>query len=360
MLPREPYKKFAVITLYFVVGLAVLYLIFNYLWSALLPFVIAYIFSECFRPIMQYSEKNKKFPKRFFILFVVFLAVGSLAMLFYGITRQIVRETGEFISEAKQTVELIRNDEAFAAQMIERINSFVPFFDIRGRLWEIRENLDEELWSMLFAVGDKLSGLLMNFIGKTVYFIPNALLSTAVVIIATYYFAVDRININNSILSLFPEKIRPALKKGREAVAETIGRYLRAYGTLFLITFSELLFAFVLLGIDYSFVLALVIAIVDILPVLGIGLILIPWAAITIFSANYGLGIGLLITYAVLTVIRQIIEPKIVGKFIGLSPIAALASMYIGLKLMGIAGLFVFPIGAILVKRVIETVSIDT
>ena len=355
MLPQEPYKKFAVITLYVVVGLVSLYLVFNYLWSAILPFVIAYIFAECFKPIVKYSEKHKSFPMRFFVLFVVLLAVGSLAMLFYGITRQIVLETGGFISKVKQTAELVRNDDAFAADIIDRINGFVPFVDVSDRLWEVRNNLDTELWSMFVSVADKLSGFLVNFLGKTVAFIPNALFFTVVLIIATYYFAVDRVDISRSFLSLFPEKARPFLKRIKETVAETVGRYLRAYGTLFLITFVELLAAFFVLGVDYSFVLALVISIVDVLPVLGIGTVLVPWAAIAIVVGDYGFGIGLLITYAILTVVRQIIEPKIIGKFIGLSPITALASLYIGLKLMGIAGIFVFPIGAIVIKRIIET-----
>ena len=354
MFPQEPYKKFAAITLYSVVGLLVLYLVFNYLWGAILPFVIAYIFAECFRPIVKYSETHKTFPIRFFILFVVLLAVGSIAMLFYGITRQIVLETGEFISKAKQTAELIRSDDAFAADVIDRINGFVPFVDIKDRLWAIRENLDAELWTMFVSLVDKLSGILVNFLGKAVAFIPNALLFTAVLIIATYYFAVDRVDISKSVLSLFPEKTRPFLKRVKETVAETVGRYLRAYGTLFFITFVELLIAFFILDVDYSFVLALVISIVDILPVLGIGTVLVPWAVIALVMGDYGFGVGLLITYAVLTVIRQVIEPKIVGKFIGLSPISALASIYIGLKLMGIAGIFVFPIGAILIKRIIE------
>ena len=84
MLPNESYKRFAVITMYTAVALTVVYIVFNYLWSAIFPFVIAYIFAECFRPIVKYSEKNKQFPKRFFVLFVVILAMGSISMLIYA------------------------------------------------------------------------------------------------------------------------------------------------------------------------------------------------------------------------------------------------------------------------------------
>jgi predicted PurR-regulated permease PerM len=123
---------------------------------------------------------------------------------------------------------------------------------------------------------------------------------------------------------------------------------------LFFITFAELFIAFLIIRIEYSFVIALLIALIDVLPVLGAGAVLIPWGIISMVFGNYSVGIPILISYAVITVVRQIIEPRIVGKFIGLPPLAALASMYIGLKLMGVIGLFVFPVGAIVVKRVLE------
>lgn len=354
MLPQEPYKKFAVVTLYAAVALTLIYLVFNFLWGAILPFIIAYIFAECFRPVVRYSESHEKFPKRSFVLFVVLLAAFALAMLIYAVARQIVMEISEFAAAAKEMVTLIRDDEAYAAEMIEKISGMIPFVDLRERLWEMRSNLDEELWALIVSFGEKLSGSVLSIIGSTAAFLPNALLSTAVVIIATYYFAIDRVRVNCFFLSLFPKKSRPILKSAKDVLANTVGKYLRAYGLLFLITFAELLLAFVIIGVDYAFVLALLIALIDFLPVLGTGTVLIPWGIGTLIAGNYGLGLGLLITYAVITVVRQIIEPKIVGKFIGLTPLAALASMYIGLQLMGIVGIFVFPIAAIILKRVLE------
>jgi sporulation integral membrane protein YtvI len=180
------------------------------------------------------------------------------------------------------------------------------------------------------------------------------ILSTIVAVIATYYFAIDRVKINCFFLSLFPKRFRPLLKAGRDLLADTVGSYVKAYGMLFFITFAELFIAFLIIRIEYSFVIALLIALIDVLPVLGAGAVLIPWGIISMVFGNYSVGIPILISYAVITVVRQIIEPRIVGKFIGLPPLAALASMYIGLKLMGVIGLFVFPVGAIVVKRVLE------
>lgn len=355
MLPQEPYKKFAVITLYTAVGIALLYLVFHYLWGAFLPFIIAYLFAECFRPIVKYSESHKTFPKKSFVLFVILIATAALSMLIYALTRQLFREISELAAKAKEAVTLIRNDEAYAEETINKISGMIPFVDLRERLWEMRSNLDEELWSMLVSFGENMSGTLFSLVGTAASFLPNALFTAVVVIIATYYFAIDRVRVNCFFLSLFPKKVRPILKNARDSLAETVGKYLRAYGLLFLITFIELLLAFMIIGIDYSFVLALVISLVDVLPVLGTGTVLIPWGIIALATGNYGIGTGVLITYAIITVVRQIIEPRIVGKFIGLSPLASLASMYIGLKLMGLVGLFAFPLLAILIKRFLSS-----
>lgn len=354
MLPEAPYKKFAVITMYVLVGLAVAYVIFYYLWSALLPFFIAYIFAECFRPIVKYSETHKKFPKRSFVLFVVLLAVGAFVGLVYAISRQVFIEISELAARLGEAITRIRTDDEFAYELIEKICRFVPFIDLRERLWEMRSNLDEELWSIGVSFAERLSGSLVSALSAAAAFLPKMLLFTVVLVVATYYFAIDRVRVNCFFLSLFPKKLRPVLKEARDSLALTVGRFLRAYGLLFLITFFELLLAFIIIGIDYSFVLALVIALIDVLPVLGTGIVLIPWGIISLAYGNYSVGIGILVAYAVITVVRQVIEPKIVGKFIGLSPLVSLATMYIGLKLMGIVGLFLFPLLAILLKRLLE------
>jgi sporulation integral membrane protein YtvI len=354
MLPQEPYKRFAVVTLYVAVGIAAAFLFFNYLWGAVLPFLIAYIFAECFRPVVKYAETHDRFPKKSCVLFVVLLATAAVAALVYAIARQVVLEISELAETVKRTVSLVRSDENYARETIDSICGMIPFVDLRGRLWEMRENLDEELWGMLVSFGEKVSGGLISFVGSAVSFFPNMIFTVAVIVLSTYYFAIERVKVNNFFLSLFPKSVRPALIRTRETLVNTVGKFLRAYGLLFLITFAELLLAFLILGVNYSFVLALVIAVVDVLPVLGTGTVLIPWGIVLLMIGNYGLGAGILVTYVIILVLRQVLEPRIVGKFIGLSPLAALASMYIGLKLLGIAGLFIFPLAAILLTKILN------
>jgi predicted PurR-regulated permease PerM len=130
----------------------------------------------------------------------------------------------------------------------------------------------------------------------------------------------------------------------------------RAYGLIMFITFCENFLGLTILNLigvmknSYVFVIAICIAVFDILPVAGSGGILIPWSLIALVSGNVGQCVGLLILYAVITVIRQYIEPKIVGDSLGVNPLVTLAGLYFGLKLFGFMGMFIVPICVMTLK----------
>ena len=116
------------------------------------------------------------------------------------------------------------------------------------------------------------------------------------------------------------------------------------------ITFVELSIGLTLIGIKHAVAVALVVSIFDILPVLGTGGVMIPWTVLAALQGNYSLAVGLLVIYIVITVIRNIIEPKIVGSQLGLHPVVTLCSMFVGVQLFGVIGLFGFPIGLPLLR----------
>ena len=131
----------------------------------------------------------------------------------------------------------------------------------------------------------------------------------------------------------------------------TIGKFLLSYALIITLTFVELLVGFLILGIEGAFVIAILVAILDILPVLGTGTVLIPWMIIVFSAGNARMGAGILVLYLVITIVRNIIEPKLVGRQMGLSPIIMLPSMLVGLQLFGIIGLFVVPFGVAFIKN---------
>ncbi|MBR5745787.1 MAG: sporulation integral membrane protein YtvI [Clostridia bacterium] len=344
-------KRFAVTLTYAAAVAAALYIVFHYLWGALLPFVIGYALAECFKPVVRYAEKHEKFPKRTLILLILALAAGAAAALVFAALRELFRELYGLAGTVTEAVTRIRDDDSYAAEIIEDICRALPFSGLEEKLWEIRPAIDEYLLSALAGYADDIAGAAISFAGNAFLFLPEALFAFAVTLISAYYFAVDRVRVNCFFLGLFPKQVRPALKRAKDGLTDGVVKYVRAYAIIFIMTFAQLFAAFLLMGQKYAFIASLAIALVDILPVVGTGTVLIPWGAAALAFGNYGTGIALLATYAVITVVRQIAEPKIVGKFIGLPPLAALAAMYAGLKLMGLPGLIIFPLAALAIYR---------
>jgi predicted PurR-regulated permease PerM len=126
----------------------------------------------------------------------------------------------------------------------------------------------------------------------------------AVVIFSTYYFAVDYKRINSFIMAQLPERTANGVRMFKQEFIGTIAKFLRAYGLIILITFLELFVGFTILGIKYAFLIALITSIIDILPILGTGTILVPWSIILLLTGDYYTGIALIIIYVVITVIR--------------------------------------------------------
>ena len=336
--------------LYAAVGVLLLaltvFLFLRYLLGAVLPFLIAYAIAYCLQPLVRAMEKHA--ISRGVTVFVsVCLIVAFLIFVCTVAMRRVSKELTSLAESLAHFLERVRNDPAYADELADLWAERLPFLDMHA----IFADLDGKLTSLLTTLAGQLSGSVLPFLANLAASLPSALLSVAVVLIASYYFAVDFKSCNETFLRFVPKSIVPALQKVKHTVFDAGGSFLRAYGMLMLITFSELFSALLILGYRYAFLIALFTAAIDILPVLGTGTVLLPWAAFCFVPGDTKSGIGLLIVYGVVTVVRQVLEPRIVGKYIGLSPLVSLASMYIGLSLVGFWGIFIFPVGALLLHH---------
>jgi sporulation integral membrane protein YtvI len=147
-----------------------------------------------------------------------------------------------------------------------------------------------------------------------------------------------------------PERPAGILRDIKRYLGVVILQFVRSYAIILLVTFSELAIGFAILGVKNVFLLALLISLFDILPVVGLGAVLLPWAAISLVTGNTALGIGLVVMYVVILVVRNIIEPKIVGDRVGLHPLLTLVCMFVGAKLFGVIGLFGLPVAVAILK----------
>ena len=208
--------------------------------------------------------------------------------------------------------------------------------------------------SLATAIGGKLSGIVTA--------VPAILFFVLITVIATIYFSLDLDRVNRAVARILPRKIYDVAVRFKREVFTVAGGYIRSYLCLMLITFVIILAGLVILRRPYALLLAVVIAILDLLPVIGVGTILIPWGAFEIFIGDRAVGIGLLVLFALHELIRQLVEPRLVSHHLGVHPIITLMLIYIGCSLFGFVGILLVPLVSVLINlfvRKVDTAEVD-
>lgn len=333
------------------------YVLFKYLFALTLPFLlgagIGALASMLAAKLSKYTAASKKTVS---LAVLIFLIAAFVSLLFFG-TRRLIGELGklaEGIGSGEGGVgEFIRN----ALDIIERFGDWVasrlPNTEgTAGNTDTINSFIEKIAGNLLSAMGSTIPGILSAILKA----LPELLLGLVVTVIAAFYFTLDGERIKTGIRSILPESAKAMLSHiKKEAAVAAIG-YLRSYSLILLITFAEIFFGLSVLGVEYSLLVAAITAIVDILPVLGVGIVLLPWALFALVSKDIFLGVGLLILYVITVVVRQFIEPRIVGENLGLHPLLTLAAFYLGYRLFGFAGILIAPL-ALVASRAIRTYS---
>lgn len=333
------------------------YVLFKYLFALTLPFLfgagIGALASALAAKLTKYTAASKKAVS---LAVLILLIAAFISLLFFG-TRRLLGELGrlaEGVGSGEGTVgEFIRNALDIVGRLGDRIASRFPNTDsATGNAETIKAFIEKIAGDVLSAMGSTIPGILSAILKA----LPELLLGLVVTVIAAFYFTLDGERIKAGIRSILPGSAKAMLSHiKKEAAVAAIG-YLRSYSLILLITFSEIFFGLSVLGVEYSLLIAAITAIVDILPVLGVGIVLLPWALFALVSKDVFLGVGLLILYVITVVVRQFIEPRIVGENLGMHPLLTLAAFYLGYRLFGFAGILIAPL-ALVIWRAIRTYS---
>ena len=333
---------FLVYLLLFIVALLFIYYLVPKILLWLLPFIIAYIFSAISRPLSRLFNKHLRVPLKVsqpISAIIVLLIAGTLITL---LIIKIVTEISNLISliptYANDIIAFVR---AIPAQLNELFSSLPP--DVVETINEFINNFSLNMTNMQQLAITALSG-----VGTIVVSVPSVIIFIFFTIIATVFLSIDRDMIHEWLKRTLPENIYTGIITAKRSFFSAIWGYVRAQLIMYVIVFTELVIGFSILRLDYVVLLALVIAFIDMLPIFGVGTVLLPWGLICIAMQDYRLGVSLLAMYAILFTVRQIIEPKIVSSQIGLHPLLTLLSMYAGLKTFGFLGMILFPIALIL------------
>lgn len=358
-------KRDAIINFaYFAIIAVIVFVFFKYCFGVAAPFLLSFFFAVLLqRPLRWLDKKTKNKCHALWSLLLVLLCILIVLGPVITALSLIGKEIGNFISFL---IEQLKDLPAFLVTLeneILKILEFLPdgiyssvsesittFFSDLVNNFDM-SSLGIDMKSITSGVTSGISGIY-----SVVKNVPSALIAIVIGIVAWIFFTKDYNYIVNFIKLQLPENKKNFLSEIKQIFSKTILKMFRAYGIIMFITFCELFLGLNILKLigvtnnSYILIIAIAIAVFDILPVAGSGGILIPWAVISLVNGNFGQAVGLMVIYAVISVIRQYIEPKIVGNSLGVHPIVTLAGLYFGLKLFGFMGMFIVPICLMTIK----------
>ena len=335
-------KEFLISFAFGAVWLVILWVVLKAAGSVLFPFLAAFAVAALLAGAVKFITERTHIKRGivavttvlfFYILLaaVLYFAGSYLVRLIYDLTR----ELSVFFSDTQRFY-----------QWVERLS--VVFYPV-GQTEKTQglQDVGAESAQTIKNAGKLMSGIsdgVIDGVSGMAAGIPGFFMKLLITVIATVFMELEFPQIRAFLKRQIPAEYQRAFRDGKNYMTGTMGKCIISYCLIFGITFAELVAGLFLLGIKNAFAIAFIIAVLDILPVLGTGTVLIPWAVLAFASGRISTGVGVFALYLVITVVRNLIEPKLVGKQMGLSPVIMLPCMLIGLKFFGIIGLFVVPL----------------
>jgi sporulation integral membrane protein YtvI len=332
--------KFLIDVLYIAVIAALVYLAYKYVAGWILPFLLAFCIVSIIHPLAAKAVKImgvKQEVVSIIIMLLIYVILGTLLFLLILQITFIIRDGLQLLP---------RYYRESIAPAILTANEYIITFT-RGLPQGAREQAEIFQAGLVDAAQNFLLGLSQRGLGGISALtgrIPAFMIGFAFTIMLSFFISAQYDKVTGFLKTQLPPRVQKIVSDAKTILADTIFKYLRAALTLMAITFIELSTGLMLLGKQNAIAIAAGIAVFDALPFFGTGAIVIPWAVIEFLGGNYAFAAGLLILYAVVYIIRQFIEPKIVGDKLGLNPIVTLVAIYLGYKVFGVLGMIAMPI----------------
>ena len=343
---RDPQLRFLLRVAYGAVLTALVWFCARYLLVWLLPFVIALGLSALAEPAIDFCRRKLRLRRSFTAAVLTLVLLGALTALVSALLVQLLRQAYAFLSGLPQQLEHLPQILDTLQARFDRFCAACPEA-LRDRLEQFLDNLSAPLTALFQQVSSWCLSLVTAALSK----VPQLFLFTLTTVLALFFTAGSY----PSILAFFRRQLPPQrLETARGVKANlfsTLGKWLRAELILLLITFAQLLLAFFLLRERYALLLAFVICLIDALPILGTGTVLLPWAIGCFLLDRFPRGIALIALYILITLVRSIMEPRIMASQVGLPPLVALVALYVGFCVMGVGGMLLFPIALLFIKQ---------
>lgn len=342
----ERKRKLIIDILFLGVVIFMVYFFMKYIAVWTLPFIIGLVVAIILQRPVDFLTKKTKLPRTLWSIVLVLAVLLTLFALIGLVIWKLCEEAEGFASWLTGFIPDIQQTFTNISQWITSYTSNLP----EG----VKTSIQEAPGTIVEGLMGGLADFATGFAEKILVQGSGILITVIFSVVASCYFTKDYRKITNFILKQLSEKNKKIVINAKNLFVTNILKMLRGYIIIMFITFLELFIGLSILGVEYTTILAAIIAVLDILPVIGTGAVLIPWGIISMLMGNFVLGIGLLILYLVIIIIRNVIEPRIIGQQVGLPPLVTLIAMYVGLKTFGVIGMMLFPVATIILVKLQE------
>lgn len=337
--------KFIVLIIYAAVAIVVVLAAFKYILPILVPFIIALVFSILMEPVIRTLQHRAKMSRGFATLAAMIVVFGGIAIALSAIILQLVAELSQLSVSLPGSAAEFR---VYYQDLIERITAFYVTLP-PGVISSLEQNITNFTANLQGLISGAANSLLL-FISM----VPGTITVLAVSVLATYFLARDRHLLVELLLRFIPAPWGDKTVTVMREVSAAFVSYLRAQAILVLITTVLSVTGLYLIGAEYALTMGLLVGFFDLIPVLGPATIYLPWLIWSFATQATAFGIRITVLYALVLLVRQVLETKIVSANLGLHPLATLVAMYAGLKTLGLPGLILGPILLIAIQAVIK------
>lgn len=316
-----------------------------YLLPLAAPFLIAFAAAAAMEPAVETFCRrgmSRSLAAGLLTALVLLVLGGGTVLAVSGAFRELSDLAG-------RTPELLEMIDGVLGDLKQRLLSLARTVPdgLSGTLSAALDGVAGELSAIPARLSEKLLELVTDWAKQS----PDALLFAATTAIGIYFFSAYYPDITGFVRRQLPAPWREKTRRAWRAMKSASGGYLRVQGLLSVITFGELLLAFLLLRIPHAAAAAAVTAVIDALPVLGSGTVLLPWAGWCLLSGEAARGLGLLAAYGIITSVRSAIQARLMDRHMGLHPVVSLITVYVGWKLCGLSGMILFPLAAVVIRQ---------
>ena len=346
---KQPVKRYLKVLLNLLLALAALFLCIFALPRLLLffmPFLVGWLIAAIANPLVRFFEEKLRIKRKAGSAVVIVTVIALVILAGYLLISRLAAAGIGFVEMLPQ---LWNNMEADFKEIGQNLN--VLYDGLPENIRDSITNLGQEMDGLVARTVSRLGTPTVNAVGNLAKNIPNMLINAIMCILSSYFFVAEKEAINSACQRCLPPQVYDKWRIVTKSLKDAVGGYFLAQLKIELWLYLLMLIGFLLLRIPFAPLIAFVIAVVDFLPFFGAGAIMLPWALLKFLSADYQLAVWLLVIWGAGQLLRQIIQPKIVGDSVGVAPLPTLILLFVGYKCAGVVGMILaVPLGIIIIN----------